>query len=97
VASPVSTSKPVELNQAPTITAQHYVQAGAFGDETNATKLQNRIQALDIEKISRINRVYNDGLYRLMVGPYQTRQEAEQVSNSIRSTLNISTIITNQQ
>ncbi len=75
---------------------QHYIQAGAFGDETNATALQKRIQALDIEQSSRINPVYNNGLYRLMVGPYQTRQEAEQTANNIRNNLNISTIITIQ-
>lgn len=76
---------------------QHYIQAGAFGDETNATALQQRIQALEIEDNSRINRVYNNGLHRLMVGPYTTRQEAEQTATNIRNNLNISTIITTIQ
>lgn len=77
-------------------TGQHYIQAGAFGDETNAITLQKRIQSLEIEESTRINRVYNNGLYRLMVGPYQTRQDAEKTANNIRSNLNISTIITIQ-
>ncbi|MFW5431837.1 MAG: septal ring lytic transglycosylase RlpA family protein [Methylophilaceae bacterium] len=73
---------------------QHFVQAGAFGEELNATALQKRIQALNIEQNAKINRVYNGGLHRLIVGPYQSRQEAEVVANDIRIKLNISPIIT---
>ncbi|MEO1946958.1 MAG: septal ring lytic transglycosylase RlpA family protein [Methylophilaceae bacterium] len=74
-------------------TGQHYVQAGAFGNENNAIALQNRINGLDIEDISKINRMYNDDLYRLTVGPYQTRQAAEKTAQQIRNILNTSTII----
>ena len=77
-----------------TTTPQHYVQAGAFGDENNAIALQNRIQGMDIEEVSRINRMYNDGLYRLTVGPYQTKEQAEKTAQTILNRLNISTIIT---
>ena len=77
-----------------TTTPQHYVQAGAFGDENNAIALQNRIQGLDIEEVARINRMYNDGLYRLTVGPYQTKQHAEKIAQTILNRLNISPIIT---
>jgi len=84
----------VQNNTMEVATPQHYVQAGAFSDETNATTLQKKIQALAIEQVAKINRVYNNGLHRLMVGPYQTRQEAEQIANNIRNNLNISTIIT---
>jgi rare lipoprotein A len=80
-------------NAQPSVTGLHYVQAGAFGSEANAIALQNRINDLDIEDISKINRMYNDGLYRLTVGPYQTRQAAEKTAQQIRKTLNTSTII----
>jgi rare lipoprotein A len=80
-------------NAQPSATGLHYVQAGAFGSEANAIALQNRINDLDIEDISKINRMYNDGLYRLTVGPYQTRQAAEKTAQQIRKTLNTSTII----
>ncbi|MFV1921080.1 MAG: septal ring lytic transglycosylase RlpA family protein [Methylotenera sp.] len=75
---------------------QHYVQAGAFGEESNAAALQKRIQNLNIEENAKINRVYNNGLHRLLVGPYQTRQAAELAADNIRNKLNISTIITIQ-
>lgn len=80
-------------NTQPLATGQHYVQAGAFGNEDNAIALQNRINGLDIEDISKINRMYNAGLYRLTVGPYQTRQAAENTAQQIRNKLNTSTII----
>ncbi|MFT7229145.1 MAG: rare lipoprotein A [Methylophilaceae bacterium] len=80
-------------NAHPTVTGLHYVQAGAFGSKANAIALQNRINGLDIEDISKINRMYNNGLYRLTVGPYQTRQAAEKKAQQIRKTLNTSTII----
>ncbi len=73
---------------------QHYIQAGAFGEENNAIALQNRIQALDIEEVARINRMYNNGLYRLIVGPYQTKEQAEKIGQTILNRLNIPTIIT---
>lgn len=87
---------PSSTNQK-TAMSQHYIQAGAFSSESNATALQQRIQGLNFEQNSKINRVYNNGLYRLMIGPYSTRQEAEQASNNIRTNLNISTIITTKQ
>ena len=80
----------------PKLAGQHYIQAGAFGEESNATALQKRIQNLNIEENAKINRVYNNGLHRLLIGPYQTRQAAETAADNIRNNLNISTIITIQ-
>ena len=77
-----------------TTSPQHYIQAGAFGDENNAIALQNRLLGLNIEELANINRMYNSGLYRLTVGPYQTKELAEKIAKSIQSKLNISTIIT---
>lgn len=76
---------------------QHYIQAGAFGNETNAITLQGKIQALNNEQSNKVKRVYNNGLYRLMIGPYPSRQEAELAAANINTRLNISTIITTQQ
>ena len=89
----VPTPQPATESQ---LVGQHYVQAGAFGEESNATALQKRIQTLNIEENAKINRVYNNGLHRLLIGPYQTRQAAELAADNIRNNLNISTIITIQ-
>lgn len=86
----------VTLSPSPKAVAlpQHFVQAGAFGDENNAIALQGRIEGLDIEQVAKINRMYNNGLYRLTVGPYQTKEQAEKIAQLIHNQLNISTIIT---
>ncbi len=76
--------------------SQHYIQAGAFGEESNAIALQQRIQALDYNQSSKVKRVYNNGLHRLLIGPYHSRQAAEQVANNMNQNLNISTIITTE-
>ena len=99
-------TKPIEIKQAnqvpqspnadnPVI-AEYFIQAGAFKSEANAEALLRKIQGLDIEQNVGINHVYNNGLHRLKLGPYDTKQGAEQVAANIRKQLNIATIITNQ-
>ena len=83
-------STPLEDTRA----ARHYVQAGAFGDENNAISLQNRLLGLNIEEVTKINRMYNGNLSRLTVGPYLTKEQAEKIAETIQKKLNISTIIT---
>ena len=76
--------------------AGYFVQAGAFKNEVNAENLLKKIQGLEIEQNAGINRVYNNGLHRLKLGPYDTKVEAEKVAANIRQQLNISTLVTNQ-
>ena len=77
-------------------TTQFFIQAGAFKNETNADALMQKIQGLDIEQNAGINSEYNSGLYRLKLGPYASRQEADKVAAAIRAKLNTSAIIINQ-
>jgi rare lipoprotein A len=78
------------------VAAGYYVQAGAFKNQINADALIQKIQGLDIAKNGGISKVYNNGLYKLKVGPYASRTEADQVASEVRRQLNISTIILNQ-
>ena len=79
-----------------TIATQYFIQAGAFKSEANAEALMKKIQSLEIEQNTGFNRVYNNGLHRLKIGPYVTKQEADLVAASIRKQLNTSAIILNQ-
>jgi rare lipoprotein A len=95
---PVVATNPVNppnQNSIPVI-SEYFIQAGAFRNEANADSLIKKIQGLEIEQNAGINKVYNNGLHRLKLGPYDNKQEAEQVAANIRKQLNISTIITNQ-
>ena len=94
VSAPSSTKTPVVTNS-PAV-AQYFVQAGAFKSEANAEALIKKIQGYDIATNVGINSVYNNGLYRLKLGPFDNKQDANQAAANIRKQLNTSAIITTQ-
>lgn len=76
-------------------TGDYYVQAGAFKSETNGDLLQKKIQALQLAENVGIANVYNNGLYRVRLGPYASKKEADASATNIRKQLNISAIVLN--
>jgi rare lipoprotein A len=76
-----------------TATMQYYVQVGAFKNETNGDLLQKKIQALQLAENVGLANVYNNGLYRVRLGPYASKKEADSSASSIRKQLNISAIV----
>ena len=99
-ATPVAASAP-SLAKAPVVTnspvlTQYFVQAGAFKSEANAEALIKKIQGYDIAANVGINSVYNNGLYRLKLGPFDNKPDADQAATNIRKQLNTSAIITTQ-
>jgi rare lipoprotein A len=95
----VSTTKPASTPpNTPTAntSTQYFVQAGAFKNEANAEALSKKIQSYDIATNVGINSVYNNGLYRLKLGPFDNKQDADQAAASIRKQLNTSAIIITQ-
>ncbi|NOT16128.1 MAG: septal ring lytic transglycosylase RlpA family protein [Methylotenera sp.] len=83
-------------NQAKIESANYYVQAGAFKNELNGELLQKKIISLDLAGNATVTNVYNNGLYRVKLGPFDTRKEADNTANKIRKQLNTSAIVTNQ-
>jgi len=76
--------------------ASYYVQVGAFKNEGNGELLQKKIMGLDIGGNAAVANVYNNGLYRVKIGPFDTRKEADATAGKVRKQLNISAIVTNQ-
>ena len=74
---------------------QYYVQAGAFKNETNGNLLQKRIQSLQLGENVGVANVYNDGLYRVKLGPFTSRSDADISAANIRRQLNIAAHVTN--
>ena len=93
---PLSNSSPNSNSANVSAVMQYFIQAGAFKNEANAELLKKKIQGLDIEQNAGFNSEYNNGLYRLKLGPYASRQEADRVAAAIRAKLNTSAIIINQ-
>jgi rare lipoprotein A len=103
VATPVSpaaasttTAKPTIVTPSTSSATQYFVQAGAFKSEANAEALSKKIQSYDIASNVGINSVYNNGLYRLKLGPFDNKQDADAAAASIRKQLNTSAIILTQ-
>ena len=76
--------------------ATYYVQVGAFKNEANGDLLQKKILGLELAGDAAVTNVYNDGIYRVKLGPFNTRKEADASANKVRKQLNLSAIVTNQ-
>ena len=75
------------------VSMQYYVQAGAFKSEANGELLLKKIQGLQLAENVGVANVYNNTLYRVRLGPYENRKEADASVANIRKQLNISAII----
>jgi len=79
-----------------TINSNYYVQVGAFKNEINGDLLQKKILGLELAGNAAVANVYNNGLYRVKLGPFDNRKDADITANKVRKQLNISAIVTNQ-
>lgn len=99
--SPVAQTESIE--QLPTVTnttassiaTQFYVQAGAFKNEANGDLLQKRIQSLQLGENVGVANVYNNGLYRVKLGPFTSKSDADISAANIRKQLNTAAHVTN--
>ena len=73
-----------------------YVQAGAFRAEANSEVLKKKIQELPLAQNVIVAKVYNGDLYRVRLGPYASKEDADVSAALIRKQLNIATIVQNQ-
>jgi rare lipoprotein A len=101
--SPVQNLDLVSASAANTISADSaapgpgfFVQAGAFKNEANGDLLQKKILGLQLAENVGVASVYNGNLYRVKLGPYASREEADVSAANIRKRLNISAIVQNQ-
>jgi len=77
-------------------TSGFYVQAGAFRAEANSEVLKKKIQELPLAQNVIVAKVYNGDLYRVRLGPYASKEDADVSAALIRKQLNIATIVQNQ-
>jgi len=87
---------PAAKNNVEISSPTYYVQVGAFKSELNGNLLQQKILGLDLAGNAAVTNVYNNGLYRVKLGPFGTRKEADVSANKVRRQLNMSAVVTNQ-
>ena len=76
--------RPPKAIAVPVDTTGHFVvQAGAFSDSSNATRLQDTLIAKGFSAFLNSKLVDEHMFWRVWVGPYRTRSEAEQVASLI--------------
>lgn len=80
------------------ISQQFFVQAGAFKSELNANQLKQKIQTQNVASINggqniSITNVYNNGFYKVRLGPYSSQQAADLAASEIRKTHNLSALV----
>lgn len=93
-ASGDANAPPQPLKTTPALaTQQYYVQVGAFKSEANGNLLQKQIQGLVLAENVGLTNVYNNGLYRVRLGPYISKVEADTSAANIRKRLNTSAIV----
>lgn len=78
----------------PVTSAGNYVQVGAFRSRANAEQLNERLRQNGLAQAVPMENWYNNGIYRVRLGPYASRDEAERAATKIRQTLGISTLVT---
>ena len=81
--------------QNPPITGD-YVQVGAFKYKNNADALIGKLRNQGLSGGVPVESWYNAGTYRVRLGPFASRQEAEKTAENIRRTLKTSAILIRQ-
>lgn len=98
ISTPAVISTPMAAPSSPVnaLDTQYYVQAGAFKNEVNGDLLQKKILGLDLVENVGVANVYNNGLYRVKLGPYASKKDADTSAANIRKQLNIAALVINQ-
>ena len=83
-----------KLNSVPV--AGVFVQVGAFKSVDNAGLLSKKIMAQNLVENAPVNSWYNQGIYRVRIGPYANRTEAEVIAAKVKKALGVNTYIIDQ-
>jgi rare lipoprotein A len=72
-----------------------FLQVGAFESEENSNQLSHKLNGFERKKSVELFKLYNDGVYQVKLGPYETRKAADLAIQQIRKQYKINAIIKN--
>ena len=87
-------SSPEKLNAPPA--SGVFVQVGAFKSADNAGLLSKKIATQNLVENTPVNSWYNQGVYRVRIGPYANRAEAEIAATKVKKALGVNTYLIDQ-
>lgn len=79
---PTTNKKAETVKKAPAITNPHYVQIGAYSVKTSAENLKKEYSTLATTKI-KVVKINNKSIHRVLLGPVNSRTEAEALLNKV--------------
>ncbi|ADQ85628.1 MULTISPECIES: septal ring lytic transglycosylase RlpA family protein [Methylovorus] len=82
-----------QVDNTASIASGDYVQVGAFKLQSNADALSNRIREQGLAGNVATQSWYNNGTYRVLLGPYSSRAEADRAAANIKQTLGTTAIV----
>jgi rare lipoprotein A len=97
--SPDTTIAPLSVEGTtapPNVAKGLFVQVGAFKVKANGDELIEKLVKDKLAERNLINNWYNEGTYRVRLGPFANKEEAERTAAKIKSSLKLNTYIINQ-
>lgn len=80
-------------NEAP-LASGNYVQLGAFRQPENAQNLAQKLrQQVTLPNSASVSQTQSQGIYRVLVGPFDSRLNAEQMAEKIKANIGLSVVI----
>jgi rare lipoprotein A len=73
-----------------------FIQAGAFKRKENADLLRDKLKQQNLAENVGVENWYNDGIYRVRLGPYTSRDDAIRAAGEIKQSLGVSTLVITQ-
>lgn len=96
VPQPAAIDTPNAVPENPAPAPGDYVQVGAFKYKNNADTLIGKLRNQGLAGSVPVESWYNAGTYRVRLGPFASRQEAEKTAENIRRALKTSAILIRQ-
>lgn len=90
---PITANALPQVDNAASIVSGDYVQVGAFKLQPNAEALSSRIREQGLAGNVATQSWYNNGTYRVLLGPYSSRAEADRAAANIKQTLGTTAIV----
>ncbi len=91
--APMPTVQPQPQSPA---TSGSFVQAGAFKRKENADVLRDKLRQQNLLENVAIENWYNNGIYRVRLGPFNSRDDAIRAAGEIKQSLGVSTLVITQ-
>ena len=100
---PVATAEPAQptlnmdktLETAPAASGS-FVQVGAFKSKDNADLLRDKLRQQNLAENVVVENWYTNGIYRVRLGPYSSRDDAIRAAGEIKQSLGVSTLVITQ-